>query len=269
MRNFSVGKEVLTKRDINVGIAPGKFDTKQLILSAIAVLAAEANGGMVRFVRTVNMEQLSNCVLFINDDFTTMFPVIPSYHDIATAWNKNAASILKKYSVYDDDGKDFVNSSVIEKICNLEAIDCIMQLYKTDNYSYIDSFEEALNVTLGFIDKFIADSVKDRMFFLTVKAYVNEAEVNYLKLPVYVQGWRHILSLLPNAESIDYVIFPDEENTFVVEAKDKEMSVKKYVKGLKGITYSGRFFVRVNDIDVAEKVVSKLPKRKNLNQKTA
>ena len=72
MRNFSVGKEVLTKGDINVGIAPGKFDTKQLILSAIAVLAAEANGGMVRFVRTVNMEQLSKCVLFINDDFTTM-----------------------------------------------------------------------------------------------------------------------------------------------------------------------------------------------------
>ena len=269
MRRFSVGNDVLSRGDINVGIAPGKFDTKQLILSSIAVLSAEATGGMVRFVRTVNMKELSKCVLFINDDFTTMFPVIPSYHDIENAWNKNAAKILKKYAVYDEEGKDFISSSVIEKICNMEAIDCIMQLYSADNYSSVDSFEEALDVTLKFIDKFIKDSVKDRMFYLTIKAYVDKAEENYISLPVYVQGWRHILSLLPSADKIEYVILPDEEGTYVVEARDKEMSVKKYVKGLKGITYSGRFFVRVNGIDVAESVVSKLPKRRKISQKTA
>lgn len=270
MRNFFVSdvasNEKVVEGDVNVGVAPGKFDTKQLILSAIAVLSAKAKGKWVRFVRTINIEELSKCTLFINDDFTTMFPVIPSYHDIEEAWNKNAAVILSKHYVCDDEGIKFVSQCVIKKICNLEAIDCMMQLYDS---SALNSFEDALNTILKFIDKFISDAVKDRMYLETVKMYVAKSTSNYVQFPLYIQDWRYMLSIIPNAENIEYAILPDDENTYVVEAFDKNLCVKKHVKGLKGVVYSGRFFVRVTDIQTAEKIVAKLPVRKQIVERTA
>lgn len=270
MRNFSVSNVASDERmsggEVNVGIAPGKFDTKQLILSAITVLSAEAQSKWVRFVRTINMAELSKCNLFVNDDFTTMFPVIPSYHDIEKTWNKNAQSILARYYVCDKEGIEFVSSAVVDKICNLEAIDCMMQLYDKNEEN---TFEDALNIILKFIDKFIADAVKGRMYMGTVEAYLEKAKSNYVEFPIYVQDWRHMLSLISNAEKIDYAVFPDEEGTYIVEAFDKNLCVKKYVKGLKGIVYSGRFFVRVNDLKIAETVISKLPAKRSVSEKTA
>lgn len=270
MRKFSVSNVASDRRmsggDINVGIAPGKFDTKQLILSAITVLSAEAKNKWVRFVRTINIEELSKCMLFINDDFTTMFPVIPSYHDIEKAWNRNAVEILSRYYVCDEEEIKFASQCVIKKICNLEAIDCMMQLYDSN---MANSFEDALNIILKFIDKFISDAVKDRMYFGTAKSYVEEATSNYVQFPLYIQDWRNILLNIPNSEKIEYAVFPDEEDTYVIEAFDKDTCVKKYVKGLKGVAYSGRFFVRVNNIETAEHIVAKLPTKKQISQKTA
>lgn len=269
MRNFSVSNVASDRKvlrgDVNVGIAPGKFDTKQLILSAIAVLSAEAQDKWVRFVRTINMAELSKCNLFINDDFTTMFPVIPSYHDIEDAWNKNATRILKKHYVCDEEGVEFVSRCVVKKICNLEAIDCMMQLF---DINVSESFEDALNTILKFIDKFISDAVRGKMYLKTVKLYIEKTNSNYVELPLYIQDWRHIVSIIPNSEKVEYAIFPDGD-TYLVEAFDKNICIKKYVKGLKGIVYSGRFFVRASDLHAAEKIVSKLPVRKRSAEKTA
>ncbi len=259
MKKFLVSNKVfcVAGSDINIGIAPGKFDTKQLILSAIAVLTYFPEKS-VRFIRTVDRKELSKCQLFINDDFTTLFPVIPSYHDIGKTWEKNCEKILNKYSVYDNEAINFIMKSVEEKICNLEPIDCLMHLY-TASSNEKDSFEEALEVTLRLIKKAIKDSINDRMLFYTVKAYVEKSTTNYISLPLYVQGWRNILQNVDSENNIEYAIFPDGEDMFVIESLDKDLVMKKHVKGIKGLSYSGRFFVKVADIQTAENVIAKLP----------
>ena len=172
MKKFSVGNEVIGRWDFNVGIATGKFDTKQLILSSIAVLTYASYDKMVHFVRTVKREELAKCQLFINDDFTTLFPVIPSFYDVKKNWEQNSKKILAERGVHDEDGLKFVTESVSEKICNLEAIDCLMDLYTMQYNDDSDSFEEALKVTLKLIEKEIKDSVYERIYFNTVKSYV-------------------------------------------------------------------------------------------------
>lgn len=261
MKNFSVGNNAVFYGDVNVGIAPGKFDTKQLILSSIIALSAISRGEMVRFVRTINRAELARCKSFINDDFTTMFPVIPSYHDIETTWKDNSREILKMFYVTDEEGIEKVTKSVEEKICNLEAIDFIMELYESKRTSAFDSFEAALNVTLDLIEKYIKDSVRDRMYYMTVKNYVDMAESNYIAPCVYVHGWRNILNELPEAQKIEYAIFPDADSTYIIESRNKNISLKKYVKGAAGVTYSGRFFVRVNSKETAYELIKRFPSK--------
>ena len=53
---------------------------------------------------------------------------------------------------------------------------------------------------------------------------------------------------------------------FNLEAFDKNIIMKKYVKGMPGISYSGRFFIKVNNIETAFDVIDKLPK--NIMDKT-
>lgn len=259
MKNFLVSS-VIGRGDLNVGIAPGKFDTKQLILSAIVVLSEMSSEKMVRFVRTIRTEELSKCKLFINDDFVTLFPSIPSYHDIEKTWIKNSEKILSKFAMCGEKEIEFVKNSVKEKVCNLEAIDCLMELY--DVYDrFTDSFEKALSVTLKLIEKSIKDSVNEIMYYHTIVAYVERATANYITPPIYVQGWRNIVASVTGGNKIEYAIFPDDDGTLVIEAFNKDIILKEYVRRMQGLTYSGRFFVKVGDIETAEKVIERLPKK--------
>jgi len=267
MKNFFVssnvgGNELIFRNEINVGIAPGKFDTKQLILSAIVVLLYQALGKTVRFVRTIDKTTLSKCNLFINDDFTTMFPVIPSYHDIENTWNKNAKKIIKNYVSYDEESVNIIAESVKEKICDLESIDCIMELYEASNHIK-DSFEDALRLTLKLIDKFIMDSIREKMFFLTIKSYVKDSVTNYITPSVYVQGWRSIVRNVDDEHKILYAVFYEADKCYRIESIDKQLIMKKYAKNMPGVCYSGRFFLKVTDMETALKVIEKLPKTIN------
>ena len=261
MRRFSVGNEVIGREDFNVGIAPGKFDTKQLILSSLAVLTFATEDRMVKFIRTVNRDELAKCQLFINDDFTTIFPVIPSYHDVVKQWETNSRKILKNTQICDEEGIAFVIDSMSEKISNLEAIDCLMELYST-HYSCEDSFGNALEVTLKLIEKEIRDSIDERIYYNTIKAYVEKADSNYIEPSIYVQGWRNIVANIEDGENIEYALFPDDNGTMVIESFDKSIIMKKYAKGMPNVSYSGRFFVKVGDKESAIKVIEKLPKGK-------
>ena len=259
MKNFSVSSKVIGMSDFNIGIAPGKFDTKQLILSSLAVLFFAAEKKTVRFIRTVKREELAKCQLFINDDYTTMFPVIPSYHDVVMQWEANAFKILDGCGVCDEEGLDFVIKSVSEKMRNLEAIDCLMDLYCTHDRSK-DSFEDALKVTLRLIEKEIKDSVDERISYYTIKSYIDAAESNYIAPSKYVQGWRNIVLNVDGGNNIQYAVFPDDDGTLQIESFDKDIIMKKYAKGMQGVIYSGRFFVKVSDMEAAKKVIGKLPK---------
>jgi len=259
MRKFIVSDNVNQSLEFNVGIAPGKFDTKQLILSAITVLATNAIGDVVRFVRTIERKELAKCRLFINDDFTTMFPVIPSYHDIEQTWDENCYKILKNMARYDESGIKIASESIKEKICNLESIDCLMELYEC-KYQNTDSFEDALNLTIKLIEKFISDSISEMMYFNTIKIYVERATGNYIDPPIYVQGWRSIVNNLDLAGKIQYAIFHEEKNIYRIESVDKNLILKKYIKGMEGVCYSGRFFIKVKDMEIALKVIERLPK---------
>lgn len=258
MKKFLVRNEAGFEYDINVGIAPGKFDTKQLILSALTVLERSSERNMVIFVRSIQPQELAKCILFINDDFTTDFPQIPSYHDIEETWERTSKAILSRYTNYDKNSLKIVIESVKEKICDLEAIDCIMEFYDASS-KYRDSFEEALTFTLRLIEKFIADSIKENTFFRTVEANVQNSKANYVYIPVYVQGWRSVIRNIGSASGIKYAIFPECDNNYIIEAYDKKLIFKKYVKGMKGVYYSGRFFVKVTSMETALKVIDRLP----------
>lgn len=258
MRKFLVSN-IVHEGDLNVGIAPGKFDTKQLILSAIVVLSGIASKRIVRFVRTMKREELAKCKLFINDDFVTLFPAIPSYHDIENTWVKNSQKILSEYAMCGEKEFEFVKNSVKEKVCNLEAIDCLMELYDGYNRT-VDSFENALKVTLKLIEKSIKDSVNEILYYNTIVSYIERATANYITPPVYVQGWRNIVASTANGNKIEYAIMPDEDGTLVIEAFNrKQIVMKEHVRNMNGLTYSGRFFVKVGDMDTAEKVIERLP----------
>lgn len=262
MKNFLVSNVAGFRNDINVGIAPGKFDTKQLILSALVVLERASENTFVQFVRTIDRKELAKCRLFINDDFTSDFPKIPSYHDIDKTWAKTYKTIISKYTNYDEESFKIVVESVKEKISDLEAIDCIMELYEAFEY-HTDSFEEALKFTLKLIEKFISDSLKERMYFNTVKANMEESNLNYIYLPVYVQGWRTIVKNINPVTQIQYAIFSednDNSRNYIIESIDKKIVMKKYVKGMKDVCYSGRFFIKVTNMDAAINVIERLPK---------
>lgn len=263
MRKFFVGNSCnTTYKTINVGIAPGRFDTKQLILSALAVLAYATTDVNIRFVRSVNKEQLAGCQVFINDDFTTMFPVIPSFHDIESTWDNNAKDILKAYAVLNDEEVLKIGKSVKTKICNLESIDCLMEMYEV-LHKNVDCFEDALSLTLSLIEKFVKDSIDELMFFFTVKAYTDTLTDNYITLPLYIQGWRNIVRELGAHNSVEYAVFPEGNDAYLIESYDKDMVMKKHVKGMHGLLYSGRFFVKVTDLETAKHVLAKLPRRVN------
>ena len=270
MKRFLVGSKTMNwGLEFNIGIAPGKFDTKQLILSSLAVLIFSNSDRLVRFVRTLNRDELAKCHLFINDDFTTEFPVIPSFHDVKAQWEKDCDKIIENTLIKDDEGIQYVKESVSKKICNLEAIDCLMELYSRDD-TRVDSFENALNVTLQIIEKEISDSVQERMHYNTIKLYVERATSNYILPPFYVQGWRNIVDNVNGGVNIDYAIFSDDDGSLMIECYDKNIILKKYIKGMPDIIYSGRFFVKVSDINAAKKVISKLPKLlRNTNSKFA
>lgn len=261
MKNFSVSNYVMGMDSVNIGISPGKFDTKQLILSSIAVLFFSAIQKNVHFVRTLEREELSKCQMFINDDFTTIFPVIPSYNDVEKQWKENSSQILSAFHIYDEESISFVSGAVGEKICNLESIDCLMDLYSIQTNMYIDSFDEALKITLKLIKKEIKDAIDEKIYFHTIKLFVENANDNYFESNIYVQGWRHIIKNINNGTNISYAVFPDEDGTLLIESFDKNIIMKKYVKGMPGVSYSGRFFIKVRDIDVAKNVIQKLPKR--------
>lgn len=261
MERFLVGSDILAG-DINIGVAPGRFDTKQLILSAIAVLYAESLDKFVKFVRTVDMTVLSKCSMFINDDFTSLFPVIPSYYDIEKTWDNNCERILRKYNVIDKESVEIVSKSVKEKICNLEAMDCMMELYTPDNSYYHDSFSDALKITLRLIEKAIVDSANDKIFSLSLIQAVENATSNYIISQMYVPGWRRLIFNMESATNVEYAIFADNGGTYFIEALNKDLILKKYVKGLKGLTYSGRFFLRVNDLQRAKEIIQVLPSSK-------
>lgn len=262
MKRFLVGKKVGFRNDINVGIAPGKFDTKQLILSALVVLERASDNNFVQFVRTIDKEELSKCRLFINDDFATDFPQIPSYHDIGLTWERTCKTILNKYSNFNTENMNIVLESVKEKICNLESIDCIMELYEASTLS-LDSFEEALNITLKLIEKFISDSLHEAIYLPTVKANVEHSKSNYVHIPVYVQGWRSIIKNIDKMGKIEYAMFSEDggnSSVYIVEALDKDIVMKKYVKGMADVCYSGRFFVKTSNKKAALNVIDRLPK---------
>ncbi len=263
MKKFLVSNKVVLKKHFNIGIMPGKFDTKQLILSTIAILKHESYDNIVYFIRTTNPEELSKCQLFINDDFTTLFPVIPSYHDVAKQWVENSPEILNKYGVYDEESLKVVTESVEEKISNFEVLDCLMDLYSSTYSEFSeDSFQKALKITYELVEKAIMDSVNERIYSQTVIAYIEKADTNYITPPIYVQGWRNIVKCHPKGKNIMYAVFPDDrrEGTLVIEAFDKSIIMKKHVKGMPGISYSGRFFIKVNNMETAFKVIDRLPK---------
>ena len=267
MKKFFVSNVACKEEGVNIGISPGRFDTKQLILSAIAVLAYSTSDTVVQFIRSINREDLAKCQLFINDDFTSLFPAIPSYHDIEAAWKNNSEKILRAKYLNDSENIKTIANSVLDKICNLEAIDCFMDLYYS-NYNYTDSFESALETTIRFVERAIRDSINESMYYCTVKAYVKEANSNFITLPIYIQGWRNILKLIPGSENIEYAILPDGNNDMlVVEAFDKGIVLKKYVKGMNNVIYSGRFFVKASDMETAIRIIQRLPSAIN-TQKT-
>jgi len=267
MAKFLISNVAGTGNNFNVGIAPGKFDTKQLILSAIVVLERAARNEVVKFVRTIETTELSKCTLFINDDFTTDFPQIPSYHDIDNTWEKTCKIILRKSERYNKDELEIVVKSVKEKICDLEAIDCIMEFYEPTfiRSSYKDSFEEALKFTIRLIEKFISDSLNEIMYFNTVKANIQNSKNNYAQIPIYVQGWRNIVKMLNDAKHIQYAIFPEYNDGYIIEALDRDLIFKKHVKGMKGVYYSGRFFVKVTNMETALNVIERITKATTKN----
>ena len=61
-------------------------------------------------------------------------------------------------------------------------------------------------------------------------------------------------------ENIDYAVFPDNDGTVVIESFDKDIIMKKHVKGMPNVSYSGRFFVKVSDMEAAKVVIARLPK---------
>lgn len=260
MRNFFVSENVGFPTDYNVGIAPGRFDSKQLILSAIIVLAMNAAGKAVQFVRTVEKEKLSKCNLFINDDFVTMFPAIPSCYDISVTWKEHCNEILSEYLVNNEKNRILVAESVNEKICNLEVVDSIMEFYDSNNTKE-DTFSIGLEMTLMLIERFINVSIEETIYLPTLEQYITNAKDNYFYSPVYIQGWRGVVKNIDSSNKIAYGIFPESPNTYIIESMDKDLVMKKYVKGMPGIFYAGRYFVKVTDLETAESVIKKLPFR--------
>ena len=266
MRDFSVCKKLYDDglidkgKDFFIGMAPGKFDTKQLVLCTLAVFA-NRKSRHVSFIRTLDSNVLRKCDYFINDDFVSMIPMIPSYYDISLMWEKNFVDILRNFSRYNESPiMNNVKDLLIERFSNLYSMDCLMSLYNPNDPD--KGLEKAIDIAIILFTEIIERTINDVILIPTIEAAIeNMKGNNYIYIPLYSDNWRQII--LENFESnnLDYVIFPDTNGSYVIGSMDEDFKMSKHIKGIQNVAYSGKFYVKVADIKTAEKIITKLPRR--------
>lgn len=259
MKNFSVTQTIWQKTDdeIFIGIAPGKFDTKTIILCALAVM--RDYNYHVNFVRTLQHNELKKCNCFINDDFVSLIPSIPSYHDIDKMWNNFYTDIIRSVKICNTIQTAFIYDVIMNKLMNLDSMDLIMQLYNPSEPD--NTFEKAIDITISIISSMIQNAATDSMYEGTIANLVaKEPKTNYVIFPLYTENWRIMLKRINNSQHIQYVILPDN-GIYLIASMDKDFAIHKHIKGKPNVAYSGRYYAKVSDINTAINIVNELPKK--------
>ncbi len=247
---FSVGVESFNE-DVNIGVVPGVFDAKQLVLCALAVLIHNSEHKYVRFVRTLDKEQLAICNRFITDGFAKKFPQIPSYNNVGKVWKQYGRVIIQSmYGNFADYNvaRDYAEAD----ICKFENFDILTQYNayvlgngRTENESFNCAIEKAYELLLAIIDS----AVNRARSMYTVDAYLEKAEENILYLPFNI-NYSGI-----KMNQIDWVIVKEEDGIYRVDNLSEELDLRQCIDQKLDVIYSGRFFAKVTNYDVALELI--------------
>lgn len=258
MKKYFVSNFMSNNGDINIGILPGKFNTKQIILSVLAILTYSSNDMKIHFIRTADEILLAKCNIVIGDYNSNERLNIAIYSDIQSVWNNSCLVILGERLAKVEREDSFIKESIGKKICELEKTFDVSLFYEDDLCSD-NSFEEALNIILKIIEKFIKDSLKDEICYYTLKSYIKHSSQNYIKLPIYTRGWRNIVLSDKEGFKIEYAIFGETRNCYRIEAMDEELDLGTYSDKFNESCYFASDFIKTRSIEQAIKIIKKLP----------
>lgn len=261
MKKFSVSNEAMVfARDeemLQIGLVPGEFDTKQIVLCVMAMMSS--NCDYIKFVRTLDNEELKYCRLFITDAFASSFPSIPVYNSIDKVWIENYKDIVKHINVYSD--PEYVLENSKEDLYNLENFDILRRYNKYNDEN--KGFEKAIKLAYELIKTTIQSVAAEHMYVSTINLEIEKVKDDVLKLPLN-SNWRNALKNHLRGDKIQFVIVPESDNLFRVECVNQSTDVRKIVKGYRNLVFSGRFFAKVNSLEHAYELIELIiSKRKN------
>lgn len=250
---FSVGRNVrIDSRQINLGVASGRFDAKQVVLTALVIMLYATKNKFVHVVRTIERNQLEKCDFFVTDGFASKFPTIPSFNNIPKVWEKYGEEI-SNFLIPSADSSS-IAACAAKKVSEIEKFDILLEYNTTMGFSNEegDLFEKAVNVAITLIKQIIKSAAKHAMAIYTIKRYIEECDERVLYLPLNVDARDIVQEIAPH---IKWVITKEDEDVFLVEAINKEIDIRQVVKDRKEAIYAGRFFCKVTSYEVARKIV--------------
>ncbi len=263
MKKFSVKNNAMffaTEEEVlQVGVVSGEFDTKQIVLCAMAVFASKCEH--IRFVRSEDNEQLKYCKLFITDAFSTNFPSVQSYYNVSKVWESKYKDILENMKLYTE--YDYVLENAKQDLYNLENFDV---LRKCNNYRDENKgFEKALKIAYEMITTILSSVASEYIYSETLNRQIENAKDEILELEIN-SNWRNALSKHPKANQINFVIVPENNDLYRVELVNSSIDVRKLVKGYRNLVFSGRFFAKVNSIDNAYELIDLISSKKDISK---
>lgn len=256
MVNFAVkDKASIYAREgeiLQVGVVPGEFDTKQIMLGVLIIMSNP--NIQVRFVRSLDINQLKYCKLFITDAFASQFPSIPAHNNIQKVWTKNYKGIVKKYLGTDVNPK-YILENVKEILDKLENFD-IIRTYNNPRDEN-QGFANAIQACHGMLETILHSQALDCMHDTTIRILMDNLQNGILELPIRM-NWRNIIKEHQNRVFVKFVIIPEAQNLYRIEHIDEEVDVRELVKGYKNLKFSGKFYAKVGSIDEANELAKSL-----------
>lgn len=261
MKKFSVRNDSMmfgNKGEIlQIGVVPGKFATKQILLCVLAMMASSCEN--IRFVRTLEQEQLAKCNLFITDAFATAFPSIPVYNNIDVLWKEKHRDIIENIGVQVP--PEYVFENTKSELTKLENFDILMK-YNEYNISskYNEEnkgFEKAIKLAYELIKTTLYSVASEYMYVPTLNLEIENANSEILELP-FNSNWKNALKNHPMADQIKFVIVPEGKKLYRVECVNQDLDVRKLVRGYGNLISSTKFFAKVALIEYAYELIAKI-----------
>lgn len=241
--NFSVGSVWKNNfKGVSIGIIPGRFDSKQVMLAAIAIMYFTAKDRKIQIVRTIDRKQLEKCNLFLTDAFDCQMNNISIYNSVSDIWEDYGEIISRDVDCSVD--SIMVLNYAQRKICALEKFDFLSEynnfcLTKDEN----ENLERAINQAIVMIREIVTSAAAQSKMHFSILKYIEEAKCDILYIPFSINAKETVSKVAPH---IRWIITKEFDDLYMLESTDDAIDIRRIIKDYKNVIYVGRDFCKVS-----------------------